>query len=1039
MYGGGLLAQRTVAPMSRSAFQSASGTLNARSLGRLATIPLQPMLPDESIPLQASATPIEAQPEESTVTHPTVTEPPRWAGRASRFLPVIGPVPKNVPPLDLSPEDSGASMVPIKQEVQEAKIEDPTPLKAASRAGRFAKYGAGEIPDDIPSDVFERHPSESELSDSADNASQSVSAPDVVDSKPVATTRRGRAGVFGAGDLSGVESRPSEDFDPEDANVGEARSQKTREREVSKPDSFIGLLDKVTPFADWAHGQAYQEGKSIRITGNAIRDLIPGNEYEFSGRYTSHAKYGEGFDVTLATPHIRPDRRSIEKFLARNFKDVGAKKAETFITKLLNEASDKDVALEEFRQKLLYAPWTIDLSSISKKAEFKSSDKASPVLEAVYRDLTTKLGGITGMRDNVLRLLAGHLLFSVAKKAADEGSETDGPIAMMDPLIVQKCWAELKDDPYGPISTIPGYGFTSADTINQALVHLPKNSPNRLKALTLYSLSEGCVGGGHVYLTKAQLVAAIKKIDPVVNTEVAIETALEQDLIVADDEFGDMRYYTKGLHDAEVTLAQCIKDLCKDSKPLSTLKEPELLLKISEACKKIPSLAKHGLDEFQTKALLGILTSKKRLHTLTAGPGCGKSAIMEVLSMVLAEEKFVFVGPTGKAAKVLHNRVSPSGRKASTIHSALKGGSRADFKVNSDEPLDGRALVGDETSMDDLELATSLLEAANSEMHVILLGDEKQLASVAPGQVLKDLVAIPDIDHHRLEKTHRNSGGILEVVKQVDEGVIDCVDRESVTFSHGLGEAHEDFHKIARTYVDSVSRNGFENVVLLMSVRKGDPQTPSWNTTYANEVLRNLCNNGAEKVPGTKFCVRDRIMIRVNMTVPRAGEELSEEDYEDEENTRGERVVNGDTGMITSYERDARNPRNGGAKIIRVKLDDGRLVDLPGGQTMEMMQLAYAGTVHSSQGSEYKHVIFVGTPGSSSFINQTMLFTGLSRAREKLDVYADDAVLKKIAKTLAPRRNSALVERVTGARPVDFPQPVPGGRAERFGAMRHAA
>lgn len=337
------------------------------------------------------------------------------------------------------------------------------------------------------------------------------------------------------------------------------------------------------------------------------------------------------------------------------------------------------------------------------------------------------------------------------------------------------------------------------------------------------------------------------------------------------------------------------------------------------------------------------------------------------------------------------------------------------IRYNEDNTLEGDVLVVDESGMNDVELAEAVVAASNSRMHVIFLGDTDQLPSIGPGTFLKDVLQIKAGDHHRLTTTHRNSGGILDVIEQIRNGSIDCIDRPGVTFSHGLLSVDQGFPLIARKYIDAVSKHGFEGVALLMSMRAGEPNVPGWNITYANQVLRDLCNPHAVKIPGTRLFVGDRIIIRENMTVPLAGtargkpiKKKSDDEASDIDDTR---VVNGDTGTITSYERDAQNPRSLMAQSICLKLDDGRMVDLPGADA-KALQHSYALTVHSAQGSEYKKVIAVATPGHSSFINRAMIFTGLSRARESLDINADDQVLRKIAATPPPLRNSALVERV---------------------------
>jgi exodeoxyribonuclease V alpha subunit len=776
-------------------------------------------------------------------------------------------------------------------------------------------------------------------------------------------------------------------------------------------DSFIGVLDNLNVYNAWGLGSAWsEERKTVKITGEALVDLVVGAEYEFRGRTSFSAKHGESFQVEIAAPYVRANRKSIEKFLVRNFKGVGDKKAAQFVDSRLaglETEQQKGAALEQLRQQLLTSPWTLDLTGVAKQAEFQNDEQSSPLLAFLHRDLQTRLTGIPGMRDSVLKTIASHLLQAEARSRA-EGAAGEGQSSNLDPRVLERCWARLVTDPYEPIRDIDGYGFAMADAIG-ALVNIPRDAPQRLRALVLHALTEGCTRSGHVYLTHKQLAGAIRDVDGQVPIARAIEVGVADDFIELDEEFGEPRYYPPAHLACEISLASRVADLVAESAPMTKAPPEKVRSKIAEVTRQVAPHMVGGLDPSQLEAMVGLLTSRQRLHTLTAGPGCGKTALMEILTCVLKSREFVFCGPTGKSAKVLNNRLSRHGRSAATAHSTLQGSCRKDFQVNADHPLEGDVLVMDETGMSDIDLADGLLAAVNEKMHVILLGDDKQLPSVSPGQFLKDMLALKAPDHHRLSTTHRNGGGILDVVNQVGEGYIDCIDRDDVWFSHGLGEAADEFPQVAANYVDAVRRLGFENVILLIPRRKGKEDTPGWNTTYANAVLRQMCNPNAEKIPGTgKMHVGDRIIVRANMSVPLAGQSRADAE------TWEVKVVNGDTGTIVGwvpYQQKQNGPKRAGAQFITLELDDGRRVDFPG-TVNEALQHSYALSVHSGQGSEYEHVIFVGGKASRSFMNRPMLFTALSRARGKLEIHAEDSDLRNMASTPGSPRNSALAQRV---------------------------
>ena len=159
-----------------------------------------------------------------------------------------------------------------------------------------------------------------------------------------------------------------------------------RVQRQAQQESFIGILSSVKVFGDWAVGTVSSEERiSVRVTGTALKELSEGHEFEFRGFKTHHAEYGAGFEVTSTTPHIRPDRRSIVKFIVRTYKGVTTLGAEKYVNHATAGAPDPAAALEAIRQQLLTAPWTLNFTGISKKATFRAaeSDEVSPMLAYV--------------------------------------------------------------------------------------------------------------------------------------------------------------------------------------------------------------------------------------------------------------------------------------------------------------------------------------------------------------------------------------------------------------------------------------------------------------------------------------------------------------------------------------------------------------------------------------------------------------------------------------------------------------------------------
>jgi len=798
---------------------------------------------------------------------------------------------------------------------------------------------------------------------------------------------------------------------------------------------MTGRLQSLKLFNNWAIGEFYTQGQLIKIKGEALADLKEGLDYKLTGQMVNHPKYGQSLDVFSAMPEIYLEPNAIKKYLTQNFKGIGAKSAQKMVDFYLSMPEPD--ALEKFRLQILNEPWTIDWTPAGRDGV--SSSQSEDEIGYIRRDLALKIGSITGANRTVIMSLS-KWLFEI-RAQLPEGHAFRSPNAAAD------AWQILKHDPYIPSAEVSGYGFRTADGVASSL-KIDAQDPRRLSALVEYALDEGCNTNGHVFLRLDDLKRSIIKVDPRVQSNVydAINYGL-QERIQIDVVDGEDRYYTKKLLNSEKTVAKRLSGLMRSSEPLFTDDlTDEMIQSAFRTGKTNPQ--NWSLDDSQVQAVRDMLTNPTRLHVLTGGPGCGKTALVETVVRLLKNKQFEFCAPTGKAAKVLSSRISETGYSASTIHSLLQG-SENNWRIHRGNPLDGHVLVVDEASMPSLALWEGVLNAMNKTMHLIVVGDQNQLPSIQAGCVLHDMLQLPGINHQQLTTVHRNSGGILDVVQEVCNGRINPVDRDSVKFSHGLYDAEDDFEQVVQTYLASINRVGIENALLLISRRQGSADEPGWNTTYANAVLRTLLNPTGVPISGTRLFENDRIIIRKNMTIPQKEQgsgahaapttsATGETDSGESQDGRDERVVNGDTGTIVGYELN-RGEGKSGVQWLRLKLDDGRTIDFPG-EEANYLEHAYALTVHAAQGSEYKEIVGVFTSGMNSFINRNMLMTGLSRARERLFVFADDKVIARIAATPQPPRNSSLIQRMaTGAfvteKPEDrqeFIQRCYGLESERF-------
>jgi exodeoxyribonuclease V alpha subunit len=286
--------------------------------------------------------------------------------------------------------------------------------------------------------------------------------------------------------------------------------------------------------------------------------------------------------------------------------------------------------------------------------------------------------------------------------------------------------------------------------------------------------------------------------------------------------------------------------------------------------------------------------------------------------------------------------------------------------------------------------------------HLVVVGDEDQLESVGPGRVLQDMVAIKRADQHRLTTTHRNKGAILDLVGMIRQGSYpEQSPGEEVVFVGAELGSELSFDTVVRIWLECVGRHGFEAVGLLFGHRTGSKDVEGWNVTFANSHLQRLVNSptATNRIPGCDLRVADRVIVRKAMT-------LKLINSEGEEEIVGQ-LANGDMGFIVGVTQDAR----GMVESIKLSLDEGRTVDYPA-TALGKLDLAYATTVHSAQGSEFDEVIVVIPDGPTGFLNRNLLLTGASRAKERLWVVGKRDQLARVAAKQRAVRNSSVADKV---------------------------
>jgi exodeoxyribonuclease V alpha subunit len=567
-------------------------------------------------------------------------------------------------------------------------------------------------------------------------------------------------------------------------------------------------------------------------------------------------------------------------------------------------------------------------------------------------------------RETMLFLYKHEIVGSVAKHLWNKfGTTTIERITMNPYMLCEEVW---------------GIGFLKADEIAQK-VGFPKDSPERFQAALLYTLQEASVSDGHVYLPKNVLLErTIRNLRLQLDDEGAINTLLDQFERACDTErikrVGDDCYFPP-LYNAEQRIADNIKlRLRYNELPIDNF-ENDLAQWEREH--------QFSFDPIQRRAIQMALSRK--ISIITGGPGTGKTTILKgILHLARQMEECVnLAAPTGRAAKRMGECC---GEKARTIHRLLEiDPISGKFHRDSDNKLPCNLLIVDEFSMVDTWLAMSLLEATPLNARIVLVGDADQLPSVGPGNVLNDLLLCSQIPSTRLQHIFRQVGGsdIADKAAKINQGI--CPSPIEGPNFHFLpyetaDEAKDIIAHLVTYGIKEKINIDISEMQLLTPMRKGP-----LGIYELNNYLQDLLNPGKEriKIASGNWSNGDRVMqIR---------------------NNYDKNVFNGDVGII--YKIGKEN------KKITVFYDD-KTVDYESDEVDELI-LAYACTIHKSQGSEYPAVIVVLDTSHSIMLQRNLIYTAITRAKGHVWILsAPGAFYLSVRNNRSTRRYTRLTEKL---------------------------
>lgn len=690
-----------------------------------------------------------------------------------------------------------------------------------------------------------------------------------------------------------------------------------------------------------------QEDKPILATGY-MSYVNPQDKYHFQGDYIIHPKYGKQFQIQSYEIILADDESEIIRYLSSSlFKGIGEKQATAIVETLgkdaLNKIKEDKHVLDQVRG-----------------MNEKKRETIAEVLSSQDFD------------QEVLSFFMGH------------GISTKH-LALIQAVYQEHTLDILQNNPYQLIDDIDGIGFKTADDLALKIGVDPLDE-NRIKAAILYALKEACFQDGSTFHEHDIIFKRFHRYIPAISYEQFddyLDQLLEEKKIIQDVE----KYYPYDLYESEVTICQTFKRFI--DAPLYQYEDEE----VEQLLNDLQQQLSIEYDDLQKEAIHLFL--KQSAMILTGGPGTGKTtiveAIMKLYTKLNPDQSIALVAPTGRAAKRLSE---VTGLEACTIHRLLKWDLHTNtFAINAQNPLDVDLLVIDEFSMVDTLLFSNLLSASRKVSKILLIGDDQQLPSVAPGHVLKDLLDCEMVPTVRLNRIYRQSqeSGIVQLAHSIRNDQYD----ENLFFEykdiHFQTCASYDVVKYVQVLVSKAMKEGYDaNDIQVLA--------PMYNGVAGidalNDCLQDLLN------PQDEF----KNELRVGKRIYREGDKILQLKNRIEDN-----VFNGDIGTLVEI----------CYKDNFEYLTDTLIVDFDGtyveytANDFYTITHAYCMSIHKSQGNEFKIVIMPVLKDYYIMLRKNLIYTGLTRAKQSLFVIGNHQSFQYgIANNHDEKRRTTLKEKM---------------------------
>lgn len=554
----------------------------------------------------------------------------------------------------------------------------------------------------------------------------------------------------------------------------------------------------------------------------------------------------------------------------------------------------------------------------------------------------------------------------------------------------------IEKNPYQMVEDVDGVGFITADKIALKM-GFDQYSRFRITAGIGHVLQEGASKNGHTYLERREVVSEVCRLLKMNEEEyrymvdgIILDNVVMGKIVIIE-EGGEECVMLTRMYENENGIARCLADMLVSAE--------EIDLNIDADIDEYQKSKGITLHENQIEAIKNCV--KYGVNVITGGPGTGKTTIINCILTILKKQymRTVLCAPTGRASKRL---AEATGEDAKTIHRLLDldfTGGKGHFTYNEDTKLDADVVVVDEVSMCDEYVFYALIRAIKRGGRLILVGDKDQLPSVGAGNILSDIIASGLVPVNYLTYIYRQSDDslIISNAHKVNEGKMPTIDNKSKDF---FVDAQTDTADMLKNCIDlvtkrlpSFSKLAPKDIQVLCPMKKGVIGVENINIEMQKALNPPDSSKGELRAGANIFRVGDKVIHTVNNY---------QMEWLSPDGLSGSGVFNGDIGYIIEV--------NKSAPSLKVEFDDGKIATYKQ-ENLDEIALAYAISIHKSQGSEFPAVIIMVSGGNPFLMTRNLLYTAITRAKQIVVIEGSKESLAKMVKNdYTAKRNTLLTQ-----------------------------